>query len=136
MKSQVQSQWLVKERMLKEVYNLGLCINWHLQITMNQWKTRTWKKTPILMWLRKLRIITYNHINMKRHGRMCWMKYWNHIHIKGIHSWIKQNTQLNSKVLELLSRIYAFYEEEGHAIMDYPFEPFHTRESIDRHVEL
>jgi hypothetical protein len=55
---------------------------------------------------------------------------------QGNHSWIKQNTQLNSKVLELLSRIYAFYEEEGHAIMDYPFEPFHTRESIDRHVEL
>jgi hypothetical protein len=28
-----------------------------------------------LMWLKKLEIITYNHLNMKRHRRMCWMKY-------------------------------------------------------------
>jgi hypothetical protein len=42
---------------------------------------------------------------------------------------------MDSKVVKLLSRVYAFYEE-GHAIMDYPFVPFHIKENIDRHVEL
>jgi hypothetical protein len=30
--------------MLQKVYNPGLCINLHFQITMNQWKTGRWKK--------------------------------------------------------------------------------------------
>ncbi len=33
---------------------------------------------------------------------------------------------MDSKVIKLLSRVYAFYEE-GHAIMDYPFVFFHIR---------
>jgi hypothetical protein len=36
----------------------------------------------------------------------------------------------------LLSKVYAFYEEEGHVNMDCPFMPFHIRTSIVRHVEL
>ncbi len=43
---------------------------------------------------------------------------------------------MDSKVVRLLSRIYAFYEEEGHAIMDYPFVHFHIKASIVRHVEI
>jgi hypothetical protein len=43
---------------------------------------------------------------------------------------------VDSEVVRLLSKVYAFYEEEGHAIMDCPFVPFHTRISIARHVEL
>ncbi len=39
-------------------------------------------------------------------------------------------------MIKLLSRIYAFCEEEGHGIMDCPFVPFHIRTSIARHVEL
>ncbi len=42
---------------------------------------------------------------------------------------------MDSKVVKLLSRVYAFYEE-GHAIMDCPFVPFHIIASITRHVEL
>jgi hypothetical protein len=40
------------------------------------------------------------------------------------------------EMVKLLSRIYAFCEEEGHAIMDCPFVPFHIRAGIVRHVEL
>jgi len=40
-----------------------------------------------------------------------------------------------SKVVRLLSKVYAFYEK-GHAIMDCPFVHFHIRASIARHVEL
>jgi len=36
----------------------------------------------------------------------------------------------------LFSRVCAFCEEEGHAIMDCPFVPFHIRANIVRHVEL
>jgi hypothetical protein len=36
----------------------------------------------------------------------------------------------------LLSRVCVFCEEEGHAIMDRPFVPFHIKISIVRHVEL
>jgi hypothetical protein len=36
----------------------------------------------------------------------------------------------------LLLRVCAFYEEEKHAIMDYPFMPFHIKISITKHVEL
>jgi hypothetical protein len=40
------------------------------------------------------------------------------------------------KVAKLLSRVYAFYEEEGHVIMDCPFVPFHIRACIAKDVEL
>jgi len=40
------------------------------------------------------------------------------------------------EVVRLLSKVYAFYEEEGHAIMDCPFMHFHIRVSIVKHVEL
>jgi hypothetical protein len=43
---------------------------------------------------------------------------------------------VDSEVVRLLSRVYAFYEEEGHVIMDCPFVPFHTIINIARHVEL
>jgi len=43
---------------------------------------------------------------------------------------------MDSKVAILLLRIYAFYEEERHAIMGYPFVPFHIRSNIATHVEL
>ncbi len=36
----------------------------------------------------------------------------------------------------LLSRVFAFFEEEGHVIMDCPFVPFHIKVSIVRHVDL
>ncbi len=39
-------------------------------------------------------------------------------------------------MIRLLSRVCAFYEEKGHAIMDCPFVPFHIRTSIAKHVEL
>ncbi len=42
---------------------------------------------------------------------------------------------MDLEVIRLLSRVYAFCEE-GHAIMDYPFVPFHIRTCIARHVEL
>jgi hypothetical protein len=38
-------------------------------------------------------------------------------------------------MVKLLSRVCAFCEE-GHAIMDCPFVPFHIRVGIARHVEL
>jgi len=40
------------------------------------------------------------------------------------------------EVAKLLSRVCAFCEEEGHAIMDCPFVPFHMKACIGRHVEL
>jgi hypothetical protein len=43
---------------------------------------------------------------------------------------------MDSEMVILLSRVYAFFEEEGHAIMDYHFVPFHIRACIIRHVEL
>jgi hypothetical protein len=42
---------------------------------------------------------------------------------------------MDSKVVRLLSKVYAFYEK-GHAIMDCPFVHFHIRVGIIRHVEL
>ncbi len=42
---------------------------------------------------------------------------------------------MDSKMVIVLSRVYAFCEE-GHAIMDCPFVPFHIRVSIAKHVEL
>jgi hypothetical protein len=43
---------------------------------------------------------------------------------------------MDLKVARLLSRVCAFYEEEGPIIMDCPFVPFHIRVGIARHVEL
>jgi hypothetical protein len=43
---------------------------------------------------------------------------------------------MDLKVVRLLSRVYAFYEEEGHVIMDCPFVSFCIKTSIARHVEL
>jgi hypothetical protein len=43
---------------------------------------------------------------------------------------------VDSKVAILLSRVFALYEDEGHAIMDYPFVLFHIRAGIVKHVEL
>jgi hypothetical protein len=43
---------------------------------------------------------------------------------------------VDSELIRLFSRVCAFYEEEGHVIMDCPFVPFHIRVSIVRHVEL
>ncbi len=40
------------------------------------------------------------------------------------------------KIITLLSKVCAFYEEEEHVIMDCPFVPFHIRACITRHVEL
>jgi len=42
-----------------------LCISFHLQITMNQWNTRRWMKTPMLMCLRRLNKITQDHLSMR-----------------------------------------------------------------------
>jgi len=43
---------------------------------------------------------------------------------------------VDSKMIVLLSKVCALCEEEGHAIMDCPFVPFHIRTYIVRHVEL
>ncbi len=43
---------------------------------------------------------------------------------------------MDSKVAKLLSKVYAFCEEDGYVIMDRPFVPFHIRIGIVRHVEL
>ncbi len=40
------------------------------------------------------------------------------------------------EVVKLLSKVFAFYEEEGHVIMECPFVPFHIRTNIARHVKL
>ncbi len=42
---------------------------------------------------------------------------------------------VDSEMIRLLSRVCAFCEE-GHAIMDYFFVPFHIKAGIVRHVEL
>ncbi len=43
---------------------------------------------------------------------------------------------MDSEILKLLSKVYAFCEEEGHVIMDFFFVPFHFRAGIAKHVEL
>jgi len=43
---------------------------------------------------------------------------------------------VNLEMVKLLSRVCAFCEEEGHAIMHCPFVPFHIRIGIAKHVEL
>jgi hypothetical protein len=43
---------------------------------------------------------------------------------------------MDLEMVKLLLKVYAFYEEERHAIMDCPFVPFHIKACIVRHVEL
>jgi hypothetical protein len=43
---------------------------------------------------------------------------------------------VDSEMVALLSKVCAFYKEEGHAIMDCPFVPFHIKVGIAKHVEL
>jgi hypothetical protein len=43
---------------------------------------------------------------------------------------------MDSEMVRLISRVCAFCDEEGHAIMDYPFVPFHIKVNIVRDVEL
>jgi hypothetical protein len=43
---------------------------------------------------------------------------------------------MDLKVIKLFSRVFAFCEEERHAIMDCPFVPFHIRIGVTKHVEL
>jgi hypothetical protein len=43
---------------------------------------------------------------------------------------------MDSEVIILFSKFYAFYEEEGHEVMDCPLMPFHIKTSIAKHVEF
>jgi len=43
---------------------------------------------------------------------------------------------MDSEMVRLISRDYAFCEEERHAIMDYSFVPFHIKANILKDVEL
>ncbi len=43
---------------------------------------------------------------------------------------------MDSERVRLISRVCAFCEEKGHAIMDYPFVAFHIKANILKHVEL
>jgi hypothetical protein len=49
---------------------------------------------------------------------------------------IRDHESVNLEMVRLLPRVYAFYEEERHAIMDCPCVAFHIRANIVRHVEL
>ncbi len=44
----------------------------------------------------------------------------------------RDHESMDLEVVRLLSRVRAFYEE-GHAIMDSPFLPFHIRTCIAKH---
>jgi hypothetical protein len=46
----------------------------------------------------------------------------------------RDHEYVDSEVVRLLSKVYAFYEEEGHVIMDCSFVPFHIRANIILHV--
>ncbi len=48
----------------------------------------------------------------------------------------RNHKYVDLEVAKILSRVYAFCEEEEHAIMDCPFVPFHLKTNITRHVEL
>ncbi len=48
----------------------------------------------------------------------------------------RNHESMDLKVARIFSKVCAFYEEEGHAIMDCPFVPFHIRTCIAKHVEL
>jgi hypothetical protein len=43
---------------------------------------------------------------------------------------------MGSKMVRLLSKVYAFCAKEGHVIVDCPFVPFHIKANIVKHVEL
>jgi hypothetical protein len=43
---------------------------------------------------------------------------------------------MDLEVIRLFSRVCAFCEGEGHAIMHCPFVPFHIRAGIAKHVKL
>ncbi len=43
---------------------------------------------------------------------------------------------MDSKMVRLISRVCEFCVEEGHAIMDYPFVPFHIKANILSDMEL
>jgi len=43
---------------------------------------------------------------------------------------------VDSKIIRLFSKVYAFYEEEGHVIMDFLFVPCDIKTSIVKHVGL
>ncbi len=51
-----------------------------------------------------------------------------------IETWVRESMDL--EMIKSLSKVCAFYEEEGHVIMDCPFVFFHIRRGIDKHVEL
>jgi len=61
--------------------------------------------------------------------KVVWREIW-------IRDFQKMNESLDLEVVKLFSKVYAFYEEEGHAIMDYPFVRFHIKVSTPKHVEL
>jgi len=48
----------------------------------------------------------------------------------------RDHEYVDTKVAILFSRVYAFSEEEGHAIMDCAFVPFHIIIGFAKHVEL
>jgi ABC-type protease/lipase transport system fused ATPase/permease subunit len=48
----------------------------------------------------------------------------------------RDHEYVHSEMIMLFSRVCAFYEEEGHAIMDCPFVPFHIRACFVMHMEL
>jgi hypothetical protein len=48
----------------------------------------------------------------------------------------KDHESMDPEVAILLSKVYAFYGEERHVIMDCPFVHFHIRTSIVKDVEL
>ncbi len=43
---------------------------------------------------------------------------------------------VDSEMIRLLSRVYAFYKEKKHVITDCPFVLFHIKAGIARHVKL
>jgi hypothetical protein len=51
-----------------------------------------------------------------------------------IETWDHEYVDL--EVIKILSKVCAFCEKEGHAIMDCPFVPFHITTNIVGHVEL
>ncbi len=48
----------------------------------------------------------------------------------------RDHEYVDLEVAKLLSKVCAFFEEEGHVIVGCPFVPFHIRTCIARHVEL
>ncbi len=67
---------------------------------------------------------SYSHQgNLKLDETMYTVETWDH-------------ESMDSKVVRLLSKVCAFYEEEIHAIMDCPFVPFHIETNITKHMEI